>query len=81
MNKVLALAAITLCAGCAGQEINPDAAKTRLADSPFCLRDTGTYIHRADGECAGDGRVYTRDDLNRTGRPGVGDALNALLPR
>ncbi len=51
-----------------------------------CLRHTGTRItHRTSSDkdriCSnGRGRVYTRDDLDRTGRIDIADALRALDP-
>jgi hypothetical protein len=42
---------------------------------------TGTRIVRKDGKCGVTfGRVYTREDLNRTGRIDNAQALKALDP-
>ena len=58
-------------------------------DGRDCLRETGTRItalrragNRADRDrcVASNGRVYTRDDLDGTGRVDIGDALRALDP-
>ncbi len=46
-----------------------------------CLRETGTRIRARTGErrcTAFAGRVWTRDDLDRTGRTDVADALRTL---
>lgn len=46
-----------------------------------CLRDTGTRIRLREGErrcTAFAGRVWTRDDLDRTGQTDIGDALRML---
>jgi hypothetical protein len=66
------------------------------ATHPFCLRSTGTHIAprarradrgaNADGKdkrpacVAANGRVYTREDLDRTGAIDVADALRRLDP-
>jgi len=53
----------------------------------YCLRETGTRIHRvakadAQGKCPRGfpGRVYTRDDLLGTGEIDIADALRRLDP-
>ncbi|WP_101925065.1 MULTISPECIES: hypothetical protein [Luteimonas] len=55
----------------------------------FCVRETGTRItasraarsKRAETECVtGGGRVYTREDIDRTGSVDVKDALRRLDP-
>jgi hypothetical protein len=55
----------------------------------YCLRETGTRIaavRRADTRAARDrcvasnGRVYSREDLDSTGRVDIADALRALDP-
>ncbi len=49
----------------------------------LCLRDTGTRIvARAERKqrCNVFGRVYTQDDLQRTGAVDLGDALRMLDP-
>ena len=55
----------------------------------FCIQQTGTRIpvaRKASSEqdqkrcVAGRGRVYTRDDINATGRVDLADALRALDP-
>lgn len=64
------------------------------ATHPFCLRSTGSRIapRRADRNTgrgssdkrpacvAANGRVYTREDLDRTGAIDVADALRRLDP-
>lgn len=56
--------------------------KKRLSEEN-CLRHTGSRITQRDGKprCTGQpGRVYTQDDINRTGHTNLGDALRALDP-
>ncbi len=46
-----------------------------------CLRETGTRIRVREGQrrcTAFAGRVWTRDDLDRTGQTDIGDALRML---
>ncbi len=55
----------------------------------YCIRETGTRIpvaRKADSDqdrkacTAGRGRVYTRQDIDATGRVDLADALRALDP-
>jgi len=55
----------------------------------FCIRETGSRItaarnarsKRAEQECTtGGGRVYTREDIDRTGSADIKDALRRLDP-
>ncbi|MFL6587109.1 MAG: hypothetical protein ACJ8GV_09525 [Luteimonas sp.] len=55
----------------------------------FCIRETGSRVtaarnarsKRAEQECiTGGGRVYTREDIDRTGSVDVKDALRRLAP-
>lgn len=55
----------------------------------FCIRETGSRItasrnarsKRAEQECVtGGGRVYTREDIDRTGSADIRDALRRLDP-
>src|SRR5688572_5944187 len=69
-----------------------DEAKKPDVNDRNCLRHTGTHINsgtqvssRADGptdrKCIGaNGRVYTREDLERTGEIDIADALRKLDP-
>lgn len=59
------------------------------SDDRFCIRETGSRItaarnarsRRAEQECVtGGGRVYTRQDIDRTGSVDVKDALRRLDP-
>lgn len=65
-----------------------DARKDRASER-FCIRETGTRIvarRSADSsderrECvAAGGRVYTREDIERTGSTDLADALRRLDP-
>lgn len=66
------------------EQPNPEAvaedarASARQAD---CLRLTGTRIRPPAGRCAsGPGRVYSREELDRTGAIDLSDALRRLDP-
>jgi len=71
----------------AGVEVRSDrAARTSAEDEDrvdrHCLRHTGSLIStRRHKRCIpAAGRVWTRDDLSRTGRTDMADALRALDP-
>lgn len=47
-----------------------------------CIRDTGSHIKRHDQACLPlNGNSYSHEDLERTGNPNVGRALQDLDPR
>ena len=49
---------------------------------PNCLTQTGSRVQsRNQKDCVGYGRSYSRDELDRTGRTDVGQALRQLDPR
>ncbi|HYE85373.1 MAG TPA: hypothetical protein VEA16_03385 [Vicinamibacterales bacterium] len=59
------------------------AGQDRLANTPAaydrpCVRETGTRVHQSR-QCQ-PGRVYTQEDLRRTGATDVADALRRLDP-
>jgi outer membrane cobalamin receptor len=64
------------------------AAKRGKPDDRFCIRETGSRVvatrnrtKRADEECVNAaGRVYTREDIERTGSVDIRDALRRLDP-
>jgi hypothetical protein len=62
---------------------NPDTAKPAAAKAPAkttCIA-TGSRIPRKAGDCGPTfGRVYTRDEIQRTGRTDSAAALKALDP-
>lgn len=62
-------------------EIADSEADTRSARlDRFCPDATASRIKRARGSCSSPGRVYTRDDLDRTGATTVSEALSKLDP-
>lgn len=89
----LALGAVSHGAQAQQQEEEEEARRDRgQRTSPsdrFCIRETGSRItananarsRRAEQECvSGGGRVYTREDIERTGSVDVKDALRRLDP-
>jgi len=59
-----------------------DTDRKPLSDTT-CLRETGSRITKRAGKprcTAQPGRVYTKDDIDRTGYTDLGDALRALDP-
>ena len=74
----------------AGVETKPDRARAAQQKDELrehhCLRHTGSMIRARDRAGVGkrcipaSGRVWTREDLDRTGRIDVADALRTLDP-
>jgi hypothetical protein len=59
------------------------AADRKAVDDSRCLRQTGSRITSRDskGRCAmQSGRAYSKEDIDRTGRTDLGDALRTLDP-
>lgn len=51
------------------------------AEKPSCLQYTGSRIRPPAGQCAPSrGRVYSREDIERTGGVNLNDALRRLDP-
>lgn len=70
------------------EEESRDRGRNNASDR-FCIRETGSRVtasrharsRRAEQECeGGGGRVYTREDIERTGSADVRDALRRLDP-
>ncbi len=83
--------ALALPAAASAQD-EPEEAGTATAakkpDDRFCIQETGSRIvasrnksKKADKDCvAASGRVYTREDIERTGSADIRDALRRLDP-
>ena len=84
MMKSVALGALALVLGaCATAPVSPDKTTVANAKPPAgCVGQTATRIPVKDGStaCAGFGRTYTQDDLNKTGYWDLGRALPFLDP-
>ena len=58
-----------------------DARQVPAPGARDCVRETGSHIKRHDQACLPvNGRSYSRDDLDRTGNPNMGRALQQLDP-
>ena len=69
--------------GCTTPSPTREPAKTALvapARTPGCVPDTATRIPLKEHDCAGFGRTYTREDIERTGATDAGQALRLLDP-
>jgi hypothetical protein len=63
-----------------GDDATPQTEKpSAAAENPSCLTHTGSRIG-GKGKCRGTGRSYTSEDINRTGKTTVGEALPLLDP-
>lgn len=79
-SKVLATASmVAALGGCAGTPQTPAVAAKETAEPANCLRYTGTRIPVPEGHCvAHAGRVYTAEEIRRTGAFSVPEALKLL---
>lgn len=60
----------------------PSAQQAARPNDRNCIRDTGSRIPVKKGRCLPvTGRSYSQQDLLRTGRPNLGEALQQLDPR
>ncbi|MBB6598690.1 hypothetical protein [Luteimonas sp. MC1825] len=71
------------------EEASQSRAKPKKNDDRFCIQDTGSRVVAArnarsksdEKDCvAAGGRVYTREDIDRTGSVDIQDALRKLDP-
>lgn len=65
----------------AATEVAPSAPAAHSRLPRHCLGRTGTRIPQAQARCSVGGRVYTREDLERSGGMDIGDSLRRLDPR
>jgi hypothetical protein len=84
-SKAMLVAGAMVLAGCAGTPAEPTPAPdVRAATDPAatrdnCVRYTGTRIPVPEGQCVVyAGRVYTADEIHRTGAMTMPDALRRL---
>ena len=88
MNGMLKLSASTFLAiqllGCAGsppaRDASPKRADPMAQPAAEPCTPTGSHIQRR-GDCQVNGQTITREELDRTGRPTLGEALRASTPR
>jgi len=66
----------------AGSSSQQPAQQAIRSDDRNCIRDTGSRIPVKKGHCLPvNGRSYSQQDLQRTGEPELGRALQKLDPR
>ena len=66
----------------AGSSSQPSVQQVARPDDRNCVRDTGSRIPAKKGHCLPvNGRSYSQQDLQRTGEPELGRALQKLDPR
>jgi hypothetical protein len=75
------LGAVLCTAVAIADDAKPTPAPAQAAAPKTCVHDTGTRIKRAPGECtAADGRSYTKQDVDLTGKTNSAGALRVLDP-
>lgn len=87
-TSLLACAALLACFAWSGSsfandptsEIAESAPETKPKVDRFCPDATATRIKRPRATCSSPGRVYSREDLERTGAMTAGEALSKLDP-
>jgi type IV pilus biogenesis protein CpaD/CtpE len=78
---VLCTALALTLAACASQPTSPGPSTTAaVKPPPGCVAQTATRIPVKDGECAGFGNTYTRQDIDNTGQPMADKALALMDP-
>jgi putative hemolysin len=82
LRVVSAIAAALALAACATAtpNVKPNATSAAASKNPACVSQTGSRIPVERADCTAFGRSYSGDDLDRTGRTTVGDALAVLDP-
>ena len=74
----------SLVSGAALAQTDPNQAKA-TAPAPGvvpagCLQDTGSRLPKKATKCAAAGNSHSGEDLSKTGKPSVGDALKMVDP-
>jgi hypothetical protein len=80
LKSLVTTACLALCLGaCATTGSTP---KTAEAGKPpaGCVAQTGTLMNVPSTACTGPGNVYSKQDLDRTGRTDTSSALRTLDP-
>ena len=82
MLRLLPICTLACIAACASTEPRADRsvpAKTAANTAAWCPQSAFRVPARAE-QCATPGRVFSRDDIDRTGEPVLGKALQLLDP-
>jgi hypothetical protein len=82
LRVVSAIAAALVLAACAAttSNVKPNATSAAVPQNPACLTETGSRIAGDRADCQAFGRSYSGEDIDRTGKVNVGDALQILDP-
>ena len=82
MRAVSAIAAALVLAACAATNPNvkPNATSAAVAKNPACVSESAIRSPSDHADCSAVGRSYSRDDIDRTGKTNIGDALAVLDP-
>ena len=82
MRAVSAIAAALVLAACAATNPNvkPNATSAAIAKKPACVSESAIRSPSDHADCSAIGRSYSRDDIDRTGKTNIGDALAVLDP-
>jgi hypothetical protein len=72
--------AASLAACTSAPSTRADAARVAETQRNSCLKETGTRLPPPPGQCAGFGRSYSSEEIDRTGRTDAGAALQMLDP-
>ncbi|HUE47794.1 MAG TPA: hypothetical protein VMO54_01190 [Steroidobacteraceae bacterium] len=82
LKKLLLAACLVLpLAACTTPSATREPPKSAaLAPTPGCVADTATRIAVKEADCAGFGRTYTQQDIQRTGQSDTAQALRLLDP-
>jgi len=79
LNKLLAVGCLALAlAACAGAPLRHTTQAAAVTAPAGCVADTGSRIPQ--DACAGIGRSYTQEEIQRTGAVDTGQALRLLDP-
>jgi len=74
------IASMLVISACAATSPNAKPQTASATQDPTCLKQTGGRVPGRDADCAGYGRTYSKDDINRTGAETPGQALGLLDP-
>ena len=84
LHKALIGAGLTFClVACASTPSTSGVGTRRAANStppPGCVADTATRIPLSSSDCSAFGRVYTQQDIKKTGSLDSAQALRLLDP-
>jgi hypothetical protein len=80
MKLVSGACLAVLLAACSGAPTKPDQASVNAPPVGCVSSNTATRLPAKPTDCNGFGSTWTKQDLDRTGQPYVGDALRMLDP-